>query len=318
MKFPFIEAEKMAFPLTLLCRVLQVSRAGYYAWKKRKKSARQIEDERLTKAMTEAHQKSRGTYGSPRLQAALRRQGKKHSRKRVIRLMKKAGLAASVRRRFQKTTDSKHRLPVAPNVLARSFAVGPVQQVWTTDITYIPTWQGWLYLAVILDLGSRRVVGWAMSECIDTSLVISAFTMACQGRKPPKGLVHHSDRGSQYASLAYQQALAKADLVGSMSRKGNCWDNAVTESFFRGLKVECTDRHTFQTHGQAKAVIFEHIEVFYNRQRLHSSLGYRSPVEYEQSLQPPRKRGGLRFHLPISLSATKPISLELLISKKIN
>ena len=316
MKFRFIEAEKKAFPLSLLCRALEVSRGGYYAWKKRKKSSRQTEDEKVTETLVEEHQKSRGTYGSPRLHAALQRQGKKHSRKRVIRLMKKAGLAASVRRRFCKTTDSNHRLPVAPNVLARSFATGSIQQVWTTDITYIPTWQGWLYLAVILDLGSRRVVGWSMSERIDTDLAISAFTMACQGRKPPKGLVHHSDRGSQYASLAYQQALAKAGLVGSMSRKGNCWDNAVTESFFRGLKVECADHHTFQTHAQAKAILFEHIEVFYNRQRLHSSLGYRSPVEYEQSLQPPRKRGGLRSHLPISLPATNPISLELLISKK--
>lgn len=311
MRFAFIEAEKTAFPLTILCRVLEVSRAGYYAWKRHKKSRHQAEDEALTDALLQAHRQSRGTYGSPRLHATLRRNGKRHSRKRVIRLMKHAGLSASVRRRFRKTTDSNHRSPVAPNVLGRAFDVGPIQQVWTTDITYLPTWQGWLYLAVILDLGSRRVVGWAMSERIDTELVVSAFTMACQGRKPPPGLLHHSDRGSQYASSVYQKALADAGVVGRMSRKGNCWDNAVTESFFRGLNVECADQHTFQTHEQARRVIFEHIEVFYNRQRLHSSLGYQSPMEYEHALSS-RENGAASSTLPGLPAAAKPISANCL------
>jgi putative transposase len=284
MRYRMIDAEKACFPLSLLCRLFEVSRAGYYAWRRRPVSARAATDASLTKALEQAHTQSRRTYGSPRLHAALQTQGHRHSRKRIIRLMREARISAVRKRPFRVTTDSKHSLPVAENLLARDFSVGAVQKVWTTDITYISTHQGWLYLAVILDCGSRRVVGWGMSERIDTDLVTSAFTMACQGRRPPEGLMHHSDRGSQYASLAYQKALKDAGLLCSMSRKGNCWDNAITESFFGRLKDECVHRHSFTSHAHAKRVLFEHIEVFYNRQRLHSALGYRTPVQYEQDL----------------------------------
>ncbi|MFP2962870.1 IS3 family transposase, partial [Myxococcus sp. 1LA] len=230
--------------------------------------------------------KSRGTYGSPRVHAELRAKGRRVSRKRVARLMGQQGLAARRTRRFVHTTDSRHTQPVASNVLARDFSADAPNRTWVTDITYVWTRQGWLYLAVVLDLFSRLVVGWAMGEFIDRHLVLGALDMALKRRRPPRGLLHHSDRGSQYSSEDYQRALASRGIECSMSRKGNCWDNAVAESFFSTLKMELVHDADFATRDQARAALFEYIEVFYNRQRRHSTLGYVSPVEYERLASP--------------------------------
>jgi transposase InsO family protein len=286
MKFEFIEAQKAHFPIDFMCSQLSVSRSGYYAWKERPESERQKADRALAQEVEAVHQESRGTYGSPRVQAELRARGRNVSRKRVARLMGLKGLAARKKRRWVRTTDSRHAQPVAPNLLARDFSPGQPNCTWVTDITYVWTRQGWLYLAVVLDLYSRRVVGWAMSQSIDRHLVLNALDMALQGRQPPRGLLHHSDRGSQYASEDYQQLLAARGIQCSMSRKGNCWDNAVAESFFSSLKMELVHDADFATHEQARAALFEYIEVFYNRQRRHSSLGYLSPVDFELATLP--------------------------------
>jgi len=285
-KFELIEAQKAHFPIELMCGQLGVSRSGFYAWQKRPQSERQRQDEELAKQVAAVHQQSRGTYGSPRVLAELRAQGRKVSRKRVARLMGQQGLAARRRRRFVRTTDSRHAQPLAPNLLQRHFSPGQPNCSWATDITYVWTRQGWLYLAVVLDLFSRMVVGWAMGELIDRHLVLRALDMALKGRQPPRGLLHHSDRGSQYASEDYQRALAARGLQCSMSRKGNCWDNAVAESFFSSLKMELVHDADFATREQARAALFDYIEVFYNRRRRHSSLGYLSPVEYERAVLP--------------------------------
>ncbi len=286
MKFELMEAQKAHFPIDFMCRQLEVSRSGFYAWQKRPVSQRQRQDEELARQVAAVHQRSRGTYGSPRVQAELRAQGRRVSRKRVARLMGQQGLAARSRRRWVRTTDSRHTQPVAPNLLQRHFSPGQPNCTWATDITYVWTRQGWLYLAVVLDLFSRLVVGWAMGELIDRHLVLRALDMALKGRQPPRGLLHHSDRGSQYASEDYQRALAARGIQCSMSRKGNCWDNAVAESFFSSLKMELVHEADFATREQARAALFDYIEVFYNRQRRHSSLGYLSPVEYERSVLP--------------------------------
>ena len=281
MKFAFIQAQKAKFPVEMMCRYFEVSRSGYYAFCRRIPSLRAARDRALTEKIQAIHQRSRGTYGRPRVQAALRSQGIQTSSKRVGRLMKQEGLQSRRPRRVRSTTDSGHKLPVAENVLARAFWAQAPNEAWVGDITFIPTAQGWLYLAVLLDLFSRRVVGWAMGETIDRTLCLSALQMALRNRKPPPGLVHHTDRGSQYASHDYQAALQAGGLVGSMSRKGNCWDNAVAESFFATLKQELCHRLRFASRDEARRAIFEYIEVFYNRERLHSSLDYRSPTEYE-------------------------------------
>lgn len=281
MKFAFIQAQKAEFPIEFMCQHLQISRSGYYAWCHRAPSARRQQDERMAVQIQQIHQRSRGTYGRPRVHAVLRSQGYRTSSKRVGRLMKRQGLQARRPRRYRSTTDSGHALPIAPNVLARAFWAQAPNQAWVGDITYIPTAQGWLYLAVLLDLFSRRVIGWSMGETLDRSLCLSALQMALLSRKPPPGLVHHTDRGSQYASDEYQAALLAFGLACSMSRKGNCWDNAVAESFFATLKAELCNRLHFETRAQARQAIFEYIEVFYNRERLHSSLDYTSPTEYE-------------------------------------
>jgi putative transposase len=285
-KFEFISAQKAHFPVEFMCEQLEVSRSGFYAWRERPESARQQEDTQLAAEVAQAHRDSRGTYGSPRVHAELQAQGRKVSRKRVARLMGEQKLAARRRRRSVRTTDSHHRHPVAANILERDFSPGKPNCTWATDITYVWTGEGWLYLAVVLDLFSRRVVGWAMSEHIDTPLVLGALEMALQGRLPPKGLIHHSDRGSQYASGEYQRALSSRGIHCSMSRKGNCWDNAVAESFFSSLKMELVYLMDFSTRHQARSAIFEYIEVFYNRRRRHSSLGYVSPLEYERAALP--------------------------------
>jgi putative transposase len=285
-KFEFIDARKAHFPIDFMCRQLGVSRSGYYAWKERPESKRHKADQALAEVVTAVHQKSRCTYGSPRVHAELRARGQRVGRKRVARLMSQHGLAARKKRRFVRTTDSRHHQPVAPNVLGRDFSPGQPNSTWATDITYVETGQGWLYLAVVMDLFSRKVVGWSMSEHIDRHLVLNALDMALEGRQPPRGLLHHSDRGSQYASADYQQALAARGIQCSMSRKGNCWDNAVVESFFSSLKLELVYTTRFATHAQARLALFEYLEVFYNRQRRHSSLGYLSPVDFELASQP--------------------------------
>jgi len=285
-KFEFIEAEKAHFPVDFMCQQLGVSRSGYYAWKERPESARHKADRALAEEVAAVHQESRGRYGSPRVHAELRARGRRVSRKRVARLMGQQRLAARKRRRFVQTTDSRHAQPVAPNLLERNFSPGQPNCTWATDITYVWTRQGWLYLAVVMDLFSRMIVGWAMSEHIDRHLVLNALDMALKGRQPAQGLLHHSDRGSQYASADYQQALAARGIQCSMSRKGNCWDNAVAESFFSSLKMELVHGADFATHEQARTALFEYIEVFYNRQRRHSSLGYVSPVDFELASLP--------------------------------
>jgi putative transposase len=264
-----------------MCRVLEVSRQGFYAWCQRRASRHRLDDDRLAARIKAIHAGSRGRYGSPRVHAQLRREGARVGKKRVERLMREQGLEARRKRKFRRTTDSNHDLPVAPNVLERDFDTDGPNQVWVTDITYVSTLEGWLYLAAILDLFSRRVVGWAMSTSLDRGLALDALHMALQGRQPPAGLVHHSDRGCQYASHDYRRLLDAHGIVCSMSRKGDCWDNAVAESFFGGLKSELVNAADFATRAEARTAIFEYIEVFHNRQRLHSSLGYLTPVEYE-------------------------------------
>jgi len=279
--FEFIDAEKAHFPIDVLCRVLEVSRAGLYAHTRRPTSARATRDAVLGAKIVAIHSRSRRTYGSPRVHDELREDGERVSRKRVIRLMKEQDLRPKRRRRFRVTTLSEHENPIAPNVLERDFATTSPNQAWVGDITYIWTREGWLYLAVLLDLFSRRVVGWSMGETLATELPLAALTMALRTRRPRPGLVHHSDRGCQYASAEYRGVLERHGLVASMSRKGNCWDNAVAESFFATLKNDLVFGADFLTRAQARSAVFEYIEVFYNRQRRHSYLGYATPTGIE-------------------------------------
>lgn len=283
MRFAFVEAEKARFPVAMMCRVLEVSRAGYYAWRTRTAAVRETEDRRLAVEIASIHAESRQRYGSPRVHAELRGRGKNTSRKRVARLMRQQGLRARQKRRFRTTTDSAHALPVAGNILKRDFAVEAPNRTWVTDITYIWTHEGWLFLVVILDLFSRRVVGWSMSARITRRLALDALSMALRRRQPPRGLIHHSDRGSQYASGEYRRTLAANGIVCSMSRRGDCWDNAVAESFFSTIKLELVYENDWATRAAARAAIFEYLEVFYNGERRHSSLGYLSPVAFERA-----------------------------------
>jgi putative transposase len=281
-RFAFIAAEKASYPVALMCRILAVSRAGFYAWRRRPAARRTRQDGTLAVAVAAIYAENHGRYGSPRVQMELRERGQRSGRKRIARLMRAQGLRARPRRRYRTTTDSRHGLPVSPNLLARRFAVARPNTAWVTDMTYLWTAQGWLYLAVIIDLFSRRVVGWSMSERIDRRLALDALRMAVAQRRPQPGLIHHSDRGSQYASGDYQQLLAKHGLCGSMSRRGDCWDNAVAESFFASLKLELVYQVQWRTRAEARTAIFEYIELFYNRRRRHSSLGYLSPAEFER------------------------------------
>lgn len=283
MKYQFIAAHREEFEITVMCRVLAVSRSGYYAWLKRPTSPRKMADQELIQQIQEIHQQSRQTYGSPRIQAELAENGVNCSHKRVARLMRDEELFAKQSRKFKvTTTDSAHPYPVAPNLLDQDFTASRPNEKWLVDITYIPTAEGWLYLAVVMDLYSRRIVGWAMSDSLERHLVIAALQMATKMRQPPPGLLHHSDRGSQYASDDYQALLTKYQIQGSMSRTGNCYDNAPMESFFGTLKTELVHHCHYPTKAEAKTDIFEYIEVFYNRFRRHSALYYQSPVNFEQ------------------------------------
>ena len=275
---------KAEHAILTLCQHLHVSPSGYYDWQKRRAqpALRTTQNQVLAKEIQVIHAQSRHTYGSPRIVAELRQQGRRHGRNRVARIMQETGLCGRQKGRHRvQTTNSKHDQPIAPNHLAEApKATGP-NQLWATDITYIETQEGWLYLAAVLDLYSRKIVGWAMSDRIDTALVLAALGMALLHRQPPAKLLFHSDRGVQYASGDFRQALQAAHLVASMSRKGNCYDNATMESFWSTLKLELVYRGQFATHAAARTQIFDFIEVFYNRQRRHSALNYHSPVDFE-------------------------------------
>ena len=275
-------AEKAHFPVAFMCRQLQVARSGFYAWCRRGPSRRVVADRRLLPHLRAEFDRSRGRYGSPRLHRELQAAGHDVGRHRVARLMREDGLRVRVRRRYVHTTQSRHGHRIAPNALKRQFTPVAPNRVWAADITYIATRKGWLYLAVVIDLFSRRVVGWAISDCIDQELTVNALERAVLERRPGPELLHHSDRGTQYAADLYRQLLCCYEMHCSMSRKGDCWDNAVVESFFATLKRELVHDADFDDHRQAEAALFEYIEVFYNRQRRHSSLDYMSPMEYER------------------------------------
>jgi transposase InsO family protein len=281
-KFELVLAEKANFPVSVLCDVLGVSRAGFYAWSTRATSTRAKADELLAVQIAAVHTKSKRRYGSPRVHRMLRKNGVRVGKKRVERLMRTKGLVARQKRRFRRTTDSNHTNPIAPNVLARDFEPEAVNQAWAGDVTYIATHEGWTYLAVLLDLNSRRVVGWAMSETNDTALALRALEQAVKTRhRLLIGLLHHTDRGSPYASDDYRAALARLGIVQSMSRTGDCWDNAVSESFFATLRAEIVDDERYATRQAAEQSIGDYIDNFYNLERLHSHLDYVSPIEFE-------------------------------------
>ncbi|RKG66098.1 IS3 family transposase [Corallococcus terminator] len=280
-KFEFIRAEQAHFSISLLCRLLQVSRSGFYAWRRRPPSPRHSADERLKVLVREAHEQGRRTYGSPRVHRALRTQGVRISRKRVIRLMQAEHLVGRARRRYRCTTVSEPGLPVAANLLQRRFTADGPNQRWVGDTTELTTPEGKLYLAAIIDLYSRFVVGWALSAMNDRHLTLKALDMALRRRRPEEGLLHHSDQGCTYASEDYQRVLEQHGLRCSMSRRGNCYDNAAMESWFSTLKNELGE--SFQSASDAKVKLFDYIEVFYNQQRMHSAIGYAAPAEFERA-----------------------------------
>ena len=279
MSYAFIRDHVAAFPVQVMCEVLGVSRSGYYAWAGRPESARAAADRDLAARIRVAHEASRGRYGSPRIHAELRAHGRRVGRKRVARLMRGMGLSARRRRRFRLTTDSAHAFPVAPNLLGRDFTASAPGRVWLADLTYIRTAEGWLYLAVVLDLFSRRAIGWAMADHLGHELALAALDMAIARERPEPGLVHHSDRGVQFAAQEYRKRLRQHGMLCSMSRKGDCWDNAPMESFFATLKGELAEARDYLTRDEARADVFQYIEGFYNRRRLHSGLGYLTPEQ---------------------------------------
>lgn len=280
--FEFIDAEKAYYPISLLCRILRVSRSGYYGWKDRSPSKRDRENAALTEKIREIHNRSRRIYGYPRVHAELRALGVRCSRKRVARLMRKAGLQGCIRGRRKRTPRRDEHAVAAPDLVGRNFAAAAPNKVWTADITYVHTQEGFLYLAFILDVYSRRVVGWSMAHHLRAELVVDALEMALCRRKPAAGLVHHSDRGVQYTSLSFGKRLEEAGIVSSMGRAGSALDNAISESFVASLKCELLYGHRFPGREAVRIAIFDYIEGFYNRLRRHSSLGYLSPDDYEQ------------------------------------
>lgn len=281
MRYGFVRDHLEEFHVENMCRALRVSASGFYAWSGRGPSEHEINDARLIDKIRGIYDDTDGVYGVRRIHRQLLADGERCSRNRVARLMRKCGLKAKVKRKYRVTTDSEHNLAVAENLLDRQFISAGPNQVWASDITYIWTLEGWLYLATVIDLHSRMVVGWSMSERIDRYLALGALSMAVGRRSPGPGLIHHSDRGIQYASKDYQAALSQHKMLCSMSRKGDCWDNAVAESFFSTLKTERVHHRLYRNREEARRDIFEYIEVFYNRVRLHSTLGYLSPAQFE-------------------------------------
>ena len=281
MRYQFIQNHQAEFNFALMLRMLEVSRSGFYDWQGRPKSLRDDADQELLKAIKEIHTLSKGRYGAPRVHAELRTRGTRGSRKRVARLMRSQGLQGKTKRKFKSTTDSKHKFPIAENKLERNFTAAKPDQKWLADITYLPTLEGYLFLAVVLDVFSRKIVGWSIHDSLEAKIVLDALEMARVSRRPGAGLLHHSDRGSQYASNAFQAALERLGAISSMSRKGNCWDNAMMESFFASLKNELDFEGPMKSKAVTRALVFEYINVFYNRVRLHSSLGYVSPEQFE-------------------------------------
>ena len=281
--FRFIDAEKANHPVAVLCSALGVSRSGFYDWRARGPSQRSVRDRRLVSHIRAAHKRSRGTYGRPRMQAELAEQGIDVGQRRIGRLMRSEGLAGVPRKRFRVTTTADERCQASPNLLNREFSAERPNQAWVTDITYVQVGSQWLYLSVILDLFSRKVVGWAAEPHLRTDLCLQALRAAVAVRQPGKGLLHHSDRGCQYTSTEYQTELQRHGIVPSMSRKGDCWDNAVAESFFGTLKTELVHRKAFRSLGEARAALGEYIHQFYNAHRRHSLLGRVSPNRFEES-----------------------------------
>jgi transposase InsO family protein len=290
-KYAWIDAQRPTFDLTAMCAVLAVSLSGYRAWKHGGKPDRKgLTDAQMLVLMQSIHAEFKGAYGSPRMARELRARGFSASKERVERLMRTHGIRGRHKRRYKVTTDSQHTRPVADNLLKRNFTPGAPNQVWTADITYLWTDEGWLYLAIVLDLFNREVVGWSLKPRMTADIVTDALTMAWFRRKPAPGLIHHSDRGSQYASQVFQDKLTSYGMVCSMSRKGNCWDNAPTESWFNSFKHERVFGEHFATREAMKTMTFEYIEVFYNRRRLHSTLGYVSPVQFLKNwIRPPQE-----------------------------
>ena len=282
MRFRFIEDRRVDYPVTILCDVLGVSPAGYYAWRARPESRRSVANRGLVDDIKRVHRDACGRYGSPRIHAELRAQGRGASRGRIERLMRRHGIRAIMARpRRVRTTDSRHDFPIAPNLLERNFTAAAPNRIWLADITYVETDQGWLYLAMLMDLYSRKIVGWAMADHLRAELPLTALRMALSVQRPGAGLIHHSDRGVQYASAEYRKMMQSAGLRASMSRKANCYDNAPMESFFHTLKTELVHHRQYETRAEAQRDIFAFIEGFYNRTRLHSAIGYIPPIQME-------------------------------------
>lgn len=281
MKYKFIDVERSLYSISLLCRVLEISKSSYYKWVGNNRNSKTDEYEALVSKIEKLHNDSRKTYGSPRIFQKLKKAGEKVSKNTVAKLMSKNNIKAKTKKKFKITTDSKHNLNISPNLLARNFSPERPNQAWCGDITYISTNEGWLFLATVIDLYSRKIIGWSMNKRMKKSIVIDAIEMALGQRKVTEGLIFHSDRGSQYCSGEFRKVLQKNNIIQSMSRKGNCWDNAVAESFFSTLKKDLVFHEEFETRNEAKRKIFEYIEVFYNKERIHSVLDFKSPIEYE-------------------------------------
>jgi putative transposase len=288
-RYAWIEGQRGSFALEAMCKVLGVSPSGFACWKRGGSCSKRLSDAQLLTLIRTIHAENKAAYGSPRIWREIKARGLPVGRERVARLMKEHDIRAKHKRRYKATTDSKHALPVAANVLDQRFDTSRPDQTWTADITFIPTGEGWLYLAVVMDLYTRMIVGWSMDARMTRELVISALRMAYFRRRPAAGLVHHSDRGSQYCSHDYQELLEQYGMLASMSRKGNCWDNAPTESFFNSLKNERTHAQRYATREEARQDTFEYIETFYNRSRRHSALGYVSPAQYYAAWQSEQK-----------------------------
>lgn len=314
MIFGFIAAKKAEHSIAIMCRVLGVSRSGFHAWQARKPSARALEDQRLTVRIAEIHQRFRGVYGSPRIHAELvLADGERLGRKRVERLMRQAGISGLLRRRRGRTTIRVPGVRVCEDLVDRAFAADRPDRLWVADITYLRTWEGWLYLAAVQDVFSRRIVGWSMADHMRTELVLDALGMALEHRRPAPGLIHHSDQGSQYVSLAFGQTARAAGIAQSMGSRGDCFDNAVAESFFATLKKELVNRRPWPTKAELRSEIFDYIEIFYNRQRRHGTLGMRSPADFENSTLGARRAdlAASRLASPQTMRFTAPTTATL-------